>query len=384
MKRSFLLFCLCAVSVFLTGCAAVPAKSTAAAKVPEKKIKTAFYVDKGSRGGGVLNLARLLSYSPELDVTLVHGKDLREGKLKNFDLLVMPGGSSKLQMESMGEKGVEELRSFVRNGGAYVGVCAGFHITLNRPERARIMPYTYIPEAVGYKADVAMDLSDDGARVLGVRAGRYFVTYSRGPVAKNAQWDQGKCRTLALYKSSVGPLNRAGKSFFNTPAMIYGSFGKGKVIATSFHPEYRLDTYNLLYGCVYAVTGKKIAAVFPERNFHPYRVLYSSGVATARGNRFAIKDILELEKSPDLAVQFNVSQAALENVDVVVLPEGEANVLKGYEKSGWLATLQKFMDKGGKILAVGSAWDKMPEHANLTKVPAGSSLVDGVLRAVKK
>ena len=94
------------------------AKSTAAAKVPEKKIKTAFYVDKGSRGGGVLNLARLLSYSPELDVTLVHGKDLREGKLKNFDLLVMPGGSSKLQMESMGEKGVEELRSFVRNGGA--------------------------------------------------------------------------------------------------------------------------------------------------------------------------------------------------------------------------------------------------------------------------
>jgi hypothetical protein len=42
------------------------------------------------------------------------------------------------------------------------------------------------------------------------------------------------------------------------------------------------------------------------------------------------------------------------------------------------------MDKGGKVLAVGSAWDKMPNHANLTRVPAKSSLVDGVLRAAKK
>ena len=384
MKNFILLLCLLVGAVCLCGCAGIPCEKTSAAEYQGKKIKTAFYVDRGSNGGGVLHLARLLSYSPQLDVTLVHGEDLRNGKLKDFELLVMPGGSSKTQMVSMGEKGVEALRDFVRNGGSYVGVCAGFHITLNRKERARLLPYTYVPAAVGYRANVFMDLSDDGAKVLDVKAGRYLVTYSRGPIAKPEQWDQGKCRTLALYKSSVGPVNRVGKSFFNTPALIYGNFGKGKVIATSFHPEYRMETYELLYGCVYAVTGKKMTPVFPEKKFPPYRVLYYSGIATARGNRFAIKDILELEKSPEIAVNFSLSLASLDSSDIVVLPEGDKNALQGLEKSGWLAILTKFMDKGGKVLAVGSAWDKMPAHANLTRVPAKSSLVDGVLRAAQK
>ena len=384
MKKFILLLCLCAFAVCFCGCAGMPCQKTHAAEFKGKKIKTAFYVDRGSNGGGVLHLARLLTYSPQLDVTLVHGEDLRNGKLKDFELLVMPGGSSKTQMVSMGEKGVEALREFVRSGGAYVGVCAGFHITLNRKERARLFPYTYVPAAVGYKANVFMDLSDDGAKVLDVKAGRYLVTYSRGPIAKAGQWEQGNCRTLALYKSSVGPVNRVGKSFFNTPALIYGNFGKGKVIATSFHPEYRMETHDLFYGCVYAVTGRKITSVFPERKFHPYRVLYFSSAATERGNRFAIKDILELEKSPEIAVDFSQNLAALNSSDIVVLPEGTGHALQGLEKSGWLDILQKFMDKGGKVLAVGSAWDKMPDHANLTRVPAKSSLVDGVLRAAGK
>jgi putative intracellular protease/amidase len=132
------------------------------------------------------------------------------------------------------------------------------------------------------------------------------------------------------------------------------------------------------------VTGKKMTPVFPERNFHPYRVLYYSGIATARGNRFAIRDIFELEKSPDIAVNFSLSLASLDSSDIVVLPEGKKNALQDLKKSEWLGILQKFMDKGGKVLAVGSAWDKMPDHANLTRVPAKSSLVDGVLRAAKK
>ena len=145
-----------------------------------------------------------------------------------------------------------------------------------------------------------------------------------------------------------------------------------------------METYELFYGCIYAVTGKKIAPVFPERKFHPYRVLYHSGISTARGNRFAIKDILELEKSPEIAVAFSLSLVSLDSSDIVVLPEGDKNALQGLEKSGWLAILTKFMDKGGKVLAVGSAWDKMPDHANLTRVPADSSLVCGVLRAAQK
>ena len=114
-------------------CAASAKKCAAPAKkcapgYTGKKIRTGFYIDKGSRGGGVLLLARLLHYSPQIDMTLLNGEDLRKGKLKGLDMIVMPGGSSQLQMGSMGKEGVKALQDFVRKGGAYVGICAGFHI----------------------------------------------------------------------------------------------------------------------------------------------------------------------------------------------------------------------------------------------------------------
>ncbi|MBO5765460.1 MAG: hypothetical protein J6S24_04180 [Lentisphaeria bacterium] len=57
---------------------------------PDKKLKTGFYVDDGSRGNGAFTWAQLLFYSLQLEVTLLDGKDIRDGKLDNLDLLVVP------------------------------------------------------------------------------------------------------------------------------------------------------------------------------------------------------------------------------------------------------------------------------------------------------
>ncbi len=64
------------------------------------KVKVGFYIDSGSRGGGVLYWARILHFSPQLEVTIVNGKDIRDGKLKGLDLLLIPGGSSELQCKA--------------------------------------------------------------------------------------------------------------------------------------------------------------------------------------------------------------------------------------------------------------------------------------------
>ena len=272
MKTMKKLFLTAVAVLLLTGCASMQSAAPAPKAYTGKKIKTGFYIDKGSRGGGVIHLARLLTYSPQIELTLLKGEDLRKGKLDGLDMIVMPGGSSQLQMESMGPAGVKALQDFVRKGGLYVGICAGFHITLNRPERAQLMPYTYIREAVGARGDVLIELTKEAQKMLDVKQKKYMVRYSRGPVAKAAQWNKGACKTLALYKSSIGPLNRAGKSFFNTPAMIAGTYGKGKVIATSFHPEYKLDTYDLFAGCVYVVSGIKITPQIPVPAYRSLQV----------------------------------------------------------------------------------------------------------------
>ncbi|MBR7104548.1 MAG: hypothetical protein IKC65_06370 [Lentisphaeria bacterium] len=378
MKKSASLF-LCSIALLLLCGCACTAPRNAAAPAVEKKIKTGFYIDLGSRGNGVLELARLLSYTPQLELRLLTGEDLRKGALKEIELLVMPGGSSKLQMRSMAPEGVKALREFVQNGGSYVGICAGFHITLNRKERAALLPYTYIPEAVGAKGHVFIDLSPEGADILNVKSGRYRVVYSRGPVAREGAWDKGSCQTLARYKSSVGPVNRPGKSFFNTPALICGTFGKGKVIATSFHPEYDAGTRALLHGCIYAVTGRKTAPVFPRKNFHPFRVAYYNTAPMTGNNQGAIKDLLALDSSPAISVQMGLSEQLLENVDILYLPDSPAHIWKDLAK-GYLAGIMTcFMDNGGRVIAVGPGWDQMPSHRNLHRVPAGTSPVKAVL-----
>ena len=371
MKKSASFF-LCSIALLLLCGCACTAPRNAAAPAVEKKIKTGFYIDLGSRGNGVLELARLLSYTPQLELRLLTGEDLRKGALKEIELLVMPGGSSKLQMRSMAPEGVKALREFVQNGGSYVGICAGFHITLNRKERAALLPYTYIPEAVGAKGHVFIDLSPEGGDILNVKSGRYRVVYSRGPVAREGAWDKGSCQTLARYKSSVGPVNRPGKSFFNTPALICGTFGKGKVIATSFHPEYQEENHDIMLGCFYAVTGVRMTPVYPKKNFRPVRVGIVTSALIGHG---PVKTMLDLERHPDIDLHYimlsEINKGWLRHLDFLVLPHADGALTKKYMNTPYSKkVLTEFLNNGGIILAGGNAADAVADHKNVKKLPA--------------
>ena len=373
MKKIFAFIPVLLICAGCAVCTSAPQK-VSPQKYTGKKIKTAFYIDKGARGGGVANLARLLTYSPQIEMTMVNGEDLRKGILKNFDMVVMPGGSSQLEMESMAPAGVKALQDFIRKGGAYVGICAGFHIMLNRPERAQLVPYTYIREAVGNRADVQINLSKEGAGILGVKPGKRMVRYSRGPIAKEASWNKGTCKTYALYTSSVSPLGRAGKSFFNTPALIAGTYGKGKVIASSFHPEYKPETYELFVGMVYYATGIRITPQIPIPDYRPLRTIYYASAA-AKGHKQAIPEYIALERCTALQVSTGFGKGQLDYADLLIMPNAPANWREGFIKNNWLPVFKAFMDRGGKIIVAGSTWDFIPAHKNLTRLKADACLV---------
>ena len=52
------------------------------------------------------------------------------GKLtvESFDVLLIPGGFAQNTLDALGKAGGERVRSFVRNGGGYVGICAGAYL----------------------------------------------------------------------------------------------------------------------------------------------------------------------------------------------------------------------------------------------------------------
>lgn len=128
--HSVLVLSVTAAAFFTVSCVTADGK-VKTAEQPAKRIRAALYLDSGSAGNGVFHWGRLLAYSPQIEAGYVNGQDIQDGKLKDYDLLVMPGGYSVRQYKSMQEKGAEKVREFIRGGGAYVGTCAGFACVLN-------------------------------------------------------------------------------------------------------------------------------------------------------------------------------------------------------------------------------------------------------------
>ena len=94
-----------------------------------------------SRAGGNLEEKSLqnsiVSGSPED----VNGRLLYPDGQPRYKLLFVNGGSSKTHGQSIDEKGLENMRLFVENGGSYVGTCAGAFFASNGYDGRTNYPY---------------------------------------------------------------------------------------------------------------------------------------------------------------------------------------------------------------------------------------------------
>ena len=90
-----------------------PVKSQGA---PPERYAAAVLESLGDR-----NVAEVRALSPD---------DVIRGQLTvdAFDVLLIPGGFAKNTLDALGKVGGEQVRAFVRNGGGYVGICAGAYL----------------------------------------------------------------------------------------------------------------------------------------------------------------------------------------------------------------------------------------------------------------
>ena len=92
---------------------------------PKKPLKVAVFVDAGARSTGAFRWLEITARSKNVIAVPVDGEAVRNGALDSMDVLVMPGGSSVIEAKTLEEKGRGKIKSFVRNGGGYIGTCAG-------------------------------------------------------------------------------------------------------------------------------------------------------------------------------------------------------------------------------------------------------------------
>ena len=294
-------------------------------------VKVALYLDNGCRGGGVIELAQLLKSSPDVSCDFLNAADVQTGKLAGYDVLVMPGGSGYDRYPQLGEEGFEKIRRYIREGGCYYGICAGIALALNDPKRLRLIPYTRekTPPRGGFSA--AVKLNKRAEELLGVPAGTRYFRYHDGPLPANGEpVPDSEYEVLATFDSEVMQKGHAISPMYGMPAIIYGRYGKGKVLVSVMHPEYYPSTHDVLGAGFKPLVGRPITFTYPKKQARPLRVAYYASEIDKTGDtRKVVEEALDLAGRPDVDVTFvsgeQIAEGALDHADVLLIPGGRCD-----------------------------------------------------------
>ena len=215
-------------------------------------LRVAVYDAGGVGGSGPRNLDRILRGMPAATARRVGAEDIREGALAQFDVVIFPGGSGSKQAAALDTKGRAGVQAFVKKGGGYLGICAGSYLAAaNYSWSLGISNHKTFCETIelpkigrksmwyrGPSATVKMELTEAGRAILGAKSGVFEVRYQNGPImSPMGVKGLGTFRTLANFRSEVARYEPQKGTMVNTPAIIAGEFGKGRVLSISPHPE---------------------------------------------------------------------------------------------------------------------------------------------------
>jgi glutamine amidotransferase-like uncharacterized protein len=213
------------------------------ASVPQ--IKVAIYA-----GGGSSTTPGLAAYPACLDraaeriaYTYMGPLELaRPHALDPFDVVIFCGGSGSGQAKSLGDLGAAQVKAFVQRGGGYVSSCAGTYLaTSGYPWSLGLVDADTVDSKHWARGTgpVDIELTAEGRQILGDYRGLQSIRYANGPLLGKARNSRGVAPfvVLAHFRSDMAK-NVPGGVMPNTPAMIAGTFGAGRVLCFSPHPEY--------------------------------------------------------------------------------------------------------------------------------------------------
>lgn len=163
--------------------------------------------------------------------------------LKKAKVWIQPGGRARIQVQKMSSLLKEQIRTFVNNGGGYVGFCAGGFLATEHFGWVDTNPdNSFEADALGllkgnsrYFDEYDSELNDFlMAKILPVKweGANRQIYWELGPY-----FDSSTTSTAGYEVTAYYPPTPKG-----TKAMsVRGMFGKGKVYVTAVHPEAPAD-----------------------------------------------------------------------------------------------------------------------------------------------
>lgn len=195
------------------------------------------YNDKGVSNESVTHTKDFFS-ATSYNVKYLDAKDLLKGTwTQDAALFVMPGGADRLYVTKLQGKGDEIIQKYVKEGGSFLGICAG-----------------------SYYASGFVEFDKGGPdEVVGKRDLKLINSYAIGPVLARYSYNSNKGARAAALVCKTNKLNifYNGGPYFkipasnttaevictysekdNLPAIVYSKYGKGKVLLSAVHFEY--------------------------------------------------------------------------------------------------------------------------------------------------
>lgn len=204
-------------------------------------VRVAIYDHSGGSASGPKNLMRILSPEHGFECVLLHPDKIRTETLKDFQLLIVPGGSGSLQSKKLGEAGRQAVRDFVSRGGGYIGICAGSYLASSQYPwslhliNARIWDRVHWARGTG---KIDLRITTDGREALATDNANVSCYYGQGPLLLPGDNPSlPPYETLATYQSDIAPKNLPFDQMIDTHAIIRSKFGEGRVVCISPHPE---------------------------------------------------------------------------------------------------------------------------------------------------
>ena len=218
----------------------IPPTPTIVSKEHAETIRVALYVDDGSFGAGVSRIEEQLGPQKNVALRRVTAKQIRQGALAQADVVIFSGGSGSRQANALGLAGRVQVREFVRQGGGYLGICAGNYLACEGFDwglgllNARTKSSRW-KRGVG---NVQIERTPAGQNELPSLPEKSSIRYANGPIFTDAQKPTlPPFTTLAWLRSELAKNDTPVGIMTGSPAIASAAFGRGRVICSSAHPE---------------------------------------------------------------------------------------------------------------------------------------------------
>lgn len=201
--------------------------------------RLAIYNGPGTRNDIFLGLEKLFAQRGTMAVRPVGPADISGGALGQFDVVVFPGGSGSRQARALGDDGRQLVGAFVKEGGGFTGICAGAYLASADYSWSLKIADVKVIDRKHWKRGtgvIRMEMTAAGRPILGGRK-TMDIYYANGPLfAPAGRDDLPDAAVLARYRTEITANGPAGV-MKDTPAVVAGAFGRGRVVLFGPHPE---------------------------------------------------------------------------------------------------------------------------------------------------